>query len=140
MFFFWSVRQCRIHLAFLNQWIMQDLVADLWEEQRFLVLIVLYSLIFVSLKKLEEFVTKKKKPQPLPYPTLQKQTSKKKPTQKIRSTSRIIRKCNLRNNCSLTLTCVFHLKIPSVGFSDWEQTHRFPWDEVFWELKQRQTH
>lgn len=56
---------------------MQDVVADLWEEQRFLVLIVLYSLIFVSLKKLEEFVTKKKKPQPLPYPTLQKQTSKK---------------------------------------------------------------
>ena len=56
---------------------MQDLVADLWEEQRFLVLIVLYSLIFVSLKKLEEFVTKKKKPQPLPYPPLQKQTNKK---------------------------------------------------------------
>lgn len=56
---------------------MQDLVADLWEEQRFLVLIVLYSLIFVSLKKLEEFVTKKKKPQPLPYPTLQKQKNKK---------------------------------------------------------------
>lgn len=56
---------------------MQDVVADLWEEQRFLVLIVLYSLIFVSLKKLEEFVTKKKKPQLLPYPTLQKQTNKK---------------------------------------------------------------
>lgn len=97
---------------------MQDVVADLWEEQRFLVLIVLYSLIFVSLKKLEEFVTKKKK---APTPSLShpsKTNKQKKPTQKIRSTSRIIRKCNLRNNCSLTLTCVLHLKIPSVGFSD----------------------